>query len=123
MTSIIRVRYIHIVVGLLFTLFAIVQWNDADALLWIVMYAIVATVAFLKSYGRSYRIVNLVITLVMIAGLISYLPEVSRWVKDGMPSITTSMKASTPYIELVREFFGLLISTIAMGFYLVSSNK
>ena len=51
------------------------------------------------------------------------MPEVIDWFSDGMPNIADSMQASSPYIELVREFFGLLISLIGMTFYLVISKK
>jgi len=43
-------RYLHIVLGLLMTAFAAVQYNDPDALLWIVIYLIPAAWAFVAAF-------------------------------------------------------------------------
>jgi hypothetical protein len=40
-----------------------------------------------------------------------------------MPSITASMKAESPYIELSREFFGLLLCAIAALYYLIKAKR
>jgi len=44
-----------------------------------------------------------------IAGICWYLPDFITWLNTGMASITDSMKAASPYIELVREFLGLVL--------------
>ncbi len=43
-------RYVHIVLGLLMVAFAAVQYNDPDALLWIVIYLIPAAWAFAAAF-------------------------------------------------------------------------
>ena len=113
----------HLICAIVFALFAIVQWNDPDSLLWIIMYALVAVVAFLAWRNQYYFFINLIFTLVLLVATVFYVPDVISWFQDGMPSITDSMKASSPYIELVREFFGLMISLVAMSFYLVRSKN
>ena len=55
--------------------------------------------------------------------MISLLPNAITWVKDGMPTIVESMKASSPYIELVREFLGLLISILMLLFLLYDNRR
>jgi len=42
-----KVKWFHLVISLLFLSFAIMQWNDADAIIWIIMYIGVSGVAFL----------------------------------------------------------------------------
>ena len=116
-------KYLHLTISALFLLFAIVQWNDPDSLSWIFLYLVVAIVAYLGFRGQFYFRLYLLIIVALLITLFFYLPDVIQWFKDGMPSITDSMKASSPYIELVREFFGLLISLLCMTFYLVISKK
>jgi hypothetical protein len=43
-------RYVHMVLGLLMVAFAAVQYNDPDALLWIVIYLIPAAWAFAAAF-------------------------------------------------------------------------
>lgn len=45
-----HMRYVHIVLGLLMVAFAAVQYNDPDALLWIVIYLIPAAWAFAAAF-------------------------------------------------------------------------
>ena len=116
-------RFVHLFISIVFLLFALVQWNDPDALIWIIVYLIIALIAFLAFRGRFYFWICLVFTFTLLVSTTFYVPDVIAWANDGMPSITDSMKASSPYIELVREFFGLLTALLAMTFYLVISKK
>ena len=43
-------RYVHIVLGVLMVAFAAVQYNDPDALLWIVIYLVPAAWAFAGAF-------------------------------------------------------------------------
>jgi len=43
-------RYVHILLGLLMAAFAAVQYNDPDALLWIVIYLVPAAWAFAAAF-------------------------------------------------------------------------
>jgi hypothetical protein len=54
--------------------------------------------------------------MVGLAWMVTLLPGFFEWIRMGMPSIISEMKAEAPHIELVREFLGLLLATIAMGF-------
>ncbi len=116
-------KWLHLTISILFLVFAIVQWNDPDAMKWIVMYTIVSAIAFLAFRGKHFLWLNALIGGFLIFFLGLYIPDVKAWFNDGMPNIADSMQASSPYIELVREFFGLFISLIAMTFYLVISKK
>ncbi len=116
-------KWVHLSISVLFMLFAIVQWNDPDAFIWILMYVVVSAVAFLAFKGKSYPWLNAGVTAILIVSILFYVPDVVDWFGDDMPNIADSMKASSPYIELVREFFGLFISLVAMTFYLIISKK
>jgi hypothetical protein len=98
----------------LFLLFAIVQWNDPDPLIWMIFYGVMSLIYILLALGKKfafYLSVLMLITCIIYMGFI--LPEIIKWIKDGMPSIVQSMKATIPTIEYTREFLGLLLCLIA----------
>lgn len=99
------------------------QWNDADAFLWIALYICVSVIAFLAYKDQHFFFINAGIVALLVVSLCGYVPDLINWVNEGMPSITTSMQASTPYIELIRESLGLLISLIAMLYYLFIAKR
>ena len=116
-------RIYHIVISLLFFLFAIAQWNDPDPWWWISWYMIVAALSGLAATGRFYKLIALFGLALSVAFLIRLLPDFMSWLNDGMPTIVGSMKAESPYIELVREFLGLLLSAVAFGILFWEAKK
>lgn len=113
----------NIILALLFALFAYFQYNDPDPWLWISIYLIVAGLCGAAAFGYY----NKWLTTVIFAGLLLYwlilLPDFVSWLGEGMPTITGSMKAESPHIELVREFLGLLILMGAVGWNLWRHNR
>lgn len=107
--------YIIIVV---FLLFGLAQYNDADFYLWGPVYLIISIIGMLKLTGRSYRFIAWFALAIIAIWAISYFPKMMEWVKQGMPNIAGSMKAETPYIEFTREFFGLLLCALACIYFL-----
>ncbi|MEM1323238.1 MAG: transmembrane 220 family protein [Bacteroidota bacterium] len=113
----------NIVLAVLFFLFAAVQYNDPDPWLWIGLYCLVAIISLLAASGRYFKwliLGGLGICLVWLALL---LPDFINWINGGMPSITSSMKAEEPHIELTREFLGLVICIAALIFHWIKSRK
>lgn len=113
----------HKIIAGLFILFAGFQYNDPDFFIWIPIYLVVAIVAILFDRGKYHQKVLQILLLVYILGMISYYPDVLSWIKDGTPSITGSMQAESPFIEFIREFFGLGICAIALGYYYFLISK
>lgn len=113
----------HIIISGLFLLFAAFQYNDPDFYIWVPIYLIVGVLIFLF-YKEVYnhKVFQLAL-IVYILGMLSYYPEVINWIKEGTPSITGSMKAESPFIEFIREFFGLGICAIALGYYTYLTRK
>jgi uncharacterized MnhB-related membrane protein len=111
------------IVGLLFILFAVVQLNDPDPLKWVIIYGFVAAIAFWYAFGHLPKNIALggaVIGLVWLAFLV---PDLIDWIQRGMPSITESMKAEKQYVELTREFFGLLVSVVTLLLYYFNAKR
>lgn len=113
---------IHKIIAILFIVFAAVQYNDQDFLIWIPIYLIVAMVALAMDKGWRNKIVILGLCVFYFLGMCIYIPDVVYWFRDGMPSIGASMKAESPFIEFVREFFGLGICLAVLTIYLRVHN-
>ena len=116
-------KYIHLAVSLLFFLFGVVQYNDPDFFIWLPIYLFVAFLAFASFKSLSFPTLSLVILIMLGIWLATYVPAFITWLEDGMPSVTGTMKAETPYIEHVREFGGLLISFVATLVYFFIHKK
>ncbi len=112
-------QYLNLILAAVFILFAYFQYNDPDPLLWIIAYTYVASCILLYQY-TELSLIPITIGVIISLGLfISYIPYIYDWVKDGMPSITGSMKAESPYIEMVRESLGILLILLVLDFYFI----
>ena len=111
-----------ILVGI-FLLFAAMQINDPDFFIWVPIYALVAIVILLFDKGYKMLRVLQILLVAYILGMVSYYPDVMSWIQNGTPSITGSMQAESPFIEFVREFFGLGICALALGYYTFKASK
>jgi len=116
-------KYIHLAVSILFLFFGVVQYNDPDFFIWIPIYLFVSFVAFASFKGLRFPIITGVVLIMLGIWLGTYIPTFITWVQDGMPSVTGTMKAESPYIEHVREFGGLLVSFIITFIYYFIHKK
>ncbi len=109
-------KTLNIVLVVLFVLFAAVQYNDPDPYIWMPIYLFPAVVSFFAikgKYNKTFILIGLIpITLFML----DYIPDFIDWIKMGEPSIVETMKAEKPYVEMTREFGGLVICVAALVF-------
>ena len=102
-----------------FILFAYVNLNDGDSWLWIPIYLVAAICCGLAAFGKFYPTVYLVaIAFYLVYAIKLFFDKdgVRDWItKYNKQSIVESMQATKPYIEKTREFFGLLIISVALG--------
>lgn len=113
----------NIVLGIVFLLFAVVQYNDPDPWLWIALYSFVGIVSFFAAAHRYNKFVLLGGMGVCIVWTLILLPEFINWIIMGMPSITESMKAEAPHIEFTREFLGLILCFSTLGWHFLQFQK
>ena len=111
------------ILSVLFLVFAVVQLNDPDPLKWTILYGGVAVISAMAALGKYNRYLLLAALSVCLIWLITLIPDIADWVKRGMPSIVGSMKAETPYVELAREFFGVVVCGLALGWHWFSAKK
>lgn len=116
-------KTIFAILSVVFFLFASVQFNDPDGWKWVLAYAVPAILFGLVLFNaESVKVARvLFITYACIALL--YVPDFFSWIMAGFPSIVETMKADRPYVEFVREFLGLGIVLVALGYYIRMGNK
>jgi len=107
--------------------FGWVNLNDKDSWLWVPIYMAASILCGLAGFEFYYPIAYLLlIVFYLIYALVLFFGKdgVRDWItKYNAPSITESMKATKPYIEKTREFFGLLIISAALALnYFVSGG-
>jgi FtsH-binding integral membrane protein len=98
-----------------FAAFAALNLNDPDPELWVTVYAVVAGVFLLAAFGRTDRRVSGLVALLLAVWMATMAQGMLEWARMGFPTITGSMKAEEPHIEVVREFLGLLIAVLALS--------
>lgn len=115
-------RYLAIFFTVMFILFAIVQYNDPDPVLWIPIYAYAALMSYL-AYRQKYNIPALIAGLIgYLAGAIYYFPpSVADWINAEETAKSLQMKM--PFVEEARESMGLGICVIAMGIFLYAAYR
>ncbi len=96
---------------LLFTLFAVFQFNDPDAMIWILIYGAAALLSMLVFLEKVRRPVLWIALIAFIAGAVMLWP-------DHYEGLTLE-NGYTPAIEEARESLGLLIGGLAMGWHLL----
>ena len=116
-------KIVHGSIALLFILFAVVQYNDPDPWIWITYYVFTGLASAMAATGRYHTIMIVGGLAISIIWLLSLVPGVIDWIQQGMPSITGAMHAETEYIELMREFLGVLLVLLNFIFLYFQMRK
>jgi hypothetical protein len=102
----------------LFIASAALQYNDPDPWLWMPLYlygAFVCYLALKKKFYPSLIIAGIVAYSVYAIYLFFDKTGVLNWAQEhDAENIAQSMKATKPWIEETREFFGLLLLITAL---------
>ena len=108
----------NIVFIVLFIISAALQYNDPDPYVWMPIYLYGAFICY-QALRKKYNPVLYIIGFIVYGGYALYLffdkTGVLNWAKEHQAeNIAQSMKATKPWIEETREFFGLMIVIIAL---------
>lgn len=107
-------KILYAILALVFLLFAALQWNDPDPMIWITGYSLVAVSCALAALGRYPAWWMWGVAGIIGLWMLAASPAMLQWANSGFVDITGEMKATTPVIEESREFLGLLIAFGAM---------
>jgi hypothetical protein len=116
-------KIINIILTILFALFALWQLNDPDPWVWVSIYGAIAAISGAAIFGKHNIIIVYIGIAICVIGIGILFPELISWVQMGTPNIAETMKTDRPYIEFVREFFGLIISLGALLFHFFQIRK
>jgi len=114
---------------LLFVLSAVLQYNDPDPALWILIYLFGAMNCYFAIRKHQYprlTLAGFILLLVYAVYLFFDKDGVLTWlIEHQAENIAGSMKASSPWIEETREFFGLmiLISVLLINYWDLKRGK
>jgi len=112
---------------ILFVISAGLQYNDPDPALWILIYLFGAMICFFAIRKQNYPRLTLAgIILLFIYAVYLFFDKdgVLSWLTEHQAeNIAGGMKASSPWIEETREFFGLAILISVLSVNLLTSKK
>ncbi len=119
-------RILNLIFCVLFVISAGLQYNDPDPYIWIPIYlysAILCFYAFRNRYFPNAYIAGILVYFVLAITRFFDNDGVLNWINQhNAENIAQSMKASKPYIENAREFFGLIILIIVLLINLIYYN-
>lgn len=111
-------KIFNIIFIILFVISAGLQYNDPDPYIWIPIYLFAAFLcyrAMQKKYNPALYIASLTVYTIYAAFLFFSSDGVLNWLNEhNAENIAQSMKATRPWIEATREFFGLMIAIIVL---------
>jgi len=118
-------KVLNLVLAAMFLLFAFVQVNDPDPVLWILIYGIMAVACILAAFRQVYQVPLLVLLVGLIAYSFVYVPGVLEWFQSEDRSLLFAdiAKMQYPYVEEAREFLGLMICILVLIMHLVSHRR
>lgn len=115
-------KVLNLVLAAMFILFAFVQVNDPDPVLWIVIYGLMAVACILAAFGNYYPKALTVLLLVYLAYSFFLIPGVFEWLRSEDKSLLFDdiAKMQYPYIEVAREFLGLVLCILVLTMHLLT---
>ena len=118
-------KVVNLVLAGMFLLFAFVQINDPDPVLWILIYGAMAVICILAAFGIYSRIALSLLTVAFVAYAIILLPGFNEWLQQDDKSVLFDdlAKMDHLYIEESREFLGLMICVVVLVVQLVRSRQ
>jgi hypothetical protein len=118
-------KILKIFFAVLFLLFALVQINDPDPLLWIIVYGSMMVVSVMSIYHRYPTRFMVIMASGFLIMTVLYFEGFRTWLDSSDRSLLFDdlAKMQFPYIEEAREFLGLLICLAVLIFYFWLSRR
>ena len=110
---------INIILFVVFALFAVVQLNDPDPIHWFVLYGLVAIVSLMANYINIPKWIIWILFTALLVYAVFYFNFFKDWLNiDSKEEIFGKMVYEKPYLEGTREFLGLILAALGLGFQL-----
>lgn len=118
-------RIINFLLAGMFLLFAFVQVNDPDPVIWILIYGMMAVLCIMAIFAYYPRPILIGVAVLYTLYAMVYLPGVITWLgtEDKAALFDDVAKMEHVYIEEAREFLGLAICLVVLVFYIIRSRR
>jgi len=118
-------KVLNLLLAALFVVFAFLQLNDPDPVVWILIYGVMAVACVLAAFGYYYTKVIIAILIGFGAYSFFFLPGVLTWFRSDDKALLFDdiAKMQYPYIEESREFLGLFICMLVLMMHLMNVRK
>jgi hypothetical protein len=120
-----KMKILNFFLAIMFLLFAFLQVNDPDPLIWISIYGVMAVLAILAMFKIYPRRIILILLVLFTAYSLVYFPGVKEWLHQENKSdlFDNVAKMNHLYIEESREFLGLWICIAVLIFYFIRARR
>lgn len=118
-------RIINFLLAGMFLLFAFVQVNDPDPVVWILIYGMMAVLCIMAIFAYYPRPILIGVAVLYTLYAMVYLPGVITWLgtEDKAALFDDVAKMEHVYIEEAREFLGLAICLVVLVVYIIRSRR
>ena len=115
-------KLFNLLLAAMFLLFAFVQINDPDPVMWILIYGVMAVACIFAAFGRYYPAITSALAIIFLAYSFFYISGVGQWINSEDKSMLFDdiAKMQYPYIEESREFRGLFICIAVLVMHLLT---
>lgn len=108
-------QYLHkcllLIIFITLAWFTFLQFNDPDAVFWIIIYAVASLMPLLALLRRTFLPATLIASSLCLFELVLSSPGAyTYWMHRHDELLMQSMNPDKPYIEEAREFLGSLIA-------------
>jgi len=123
--TLLPMKVVNFLLAVMFLIFAFVQINDPDPLVWILIYGAMAVVCVMAIFS-FYPMRFLFALLIAYLGYsVFYFKGVMEWLKQNNKAdlFDDVKKMEHWYIEEAREFLGLFICIVILVAYIMAARK
>ncbi|GAA4965245.1 transmembrane 220 family protein [Algibacter aquimarinus] len=114
-----RQKVINYILFFLFVVFAVVQLNDPDGLLWFTIYLLVALTCLISNFKRIPNYVLIFFTIGLLGYAVFHFSLFIDYLQtENKEEIFGEMVYDKPYLEGTREFIGLVIAALGVIYQL-----
>jgi hypothetical protein len=109
-------KVVNLLLAVMFLVFAFVQINDPDPVVWILIYGSMAVICILAAFHYYSRVALSILLLAFIAYAFLLLPGFNEWLRQEDKSLLFDdlAKMQHLYIEETRELLGLIICMVVI---------
>ena len=116
-------KAIYLLISVLFSVFAILQYNDPDFYIWIPIYGWIAILYYFAFKGKYFLFWNALTGLLILAWIVIYIPFIVQYKSSEIESTFGSGEVKSLTVEHMREFLGLILCFLAILYLYFRAKK